>query len=211
MEINETIIEYIEQISGKEPELLQKLNRETHIKIIRSRMISGHLQGRLLSLLSKIKMPQNILELGTFTGYSALCLAEGLSLNGKLITIEKNKELESFARKYFNLSNYKNNIEMIIGNACEIIPKLNKKFDIVFIDADKSEYTKYFEICHSYINKNGLLIADNVLWDGKVADQQFNDNDTKAIRQFNEILKNHPEYNTTILPIRDGLLIACKK
>ncbi len=203
------INEYVEKHSQVEPELLQKLNRETWQKMIAPRMLSGHFQGRVLSILSKLIKPKNILEIGTYTGYSALCLAEGMQENGELHTIDINEELVDFQRKYFDASIYGKQIFQHLGNALEIIPSLDKTFDLVFIDADKSNYPNYFDLILPKLNKGAVILSDNVLWSGKVVEKVKDDDiDTMALLQYNKLLNEHPMLETVILPIRDGLSIS---
>jgi predicted O-methyltransferase YrrM len=201
---------YSEAFSEKESDLLKELNRETNLKISSPRMLSGHIQGRLLSFLSKIKQPQSILEIGTYTGYSALCLAEGLTENGKLITIDPNEETNHFAQQFINRSAFKNNIELITGQAHVVIPTLTQKFDLVFIDADKKNYAWYYELVIDKVNKGGLIIADNVLWSGKVVEKQM-DTDTQAIHDFNHKINNDERIENLLLPLRDGLMLMRKR
>ncbi len=200
---------YVEQHSENEPQLLAALNRETHQKIMQPRMLSGHFQGRVLSLLSKLIQPKNILEIGTYTGYATLCLAEGLAENGSVDTIDNNEELVSIQRKYFDLSNWGNQIFQHLGNALEIIPNLNKKFDLVFIDADKDNYINYFEMIVPMMNKGGIILSDNVLWSGKILDEiKTNDKKTQVLLEYNKKLKDDPRVETVLLPIRDGLTVC---
>lgn len=210
--ISEKIEDYIIEHSEKEPELLQELNRETNQKILQPRMLSGHFQGRLLSMISKLIRPKYILEIGTYTGYSALCLAEGLAKDGELHTIDINEELFDFQKKYFERSDYKDQIKQHLGNAVEIIPELKKQFDLIFIDADKPNYPLYFQLCLEKLNKNGLLISDNVLWSGKVAEPlEKEDEATAALLKYNKLLAEDPGLETIILPVRDGLTLSRKK
>jgi len=203
------IDKYTEEHSQKEPEILQQLNKETWQKVLNPRMLSGAYQGRLLSMISKLVQPYNILEIGTYTGYSALCLAEGIQKKGTLITIDKNEELESFAKKYFGKSLYKGQIKQLIGNALDIIPQLNEKFDLVFIDADKSNYINYFNLIIDKMNSGGVILSDNVLWSGKVVEQVASkDEDTKALVTYNKLLNSDDRIETILLPIRDGLTIS---
>lgn len=205
----EKLNNYVEKHSQPEPELLQKLNRETWQKMIAPRMLSGHLQGRVLSMLSKLIQPKNILEIGTYTGYSALCLAEGIQEKGELHTIDINEELFDFQRKYFDESPFSKQIFQHLGNALEIIPKLDKNFDLVFIDADKNNYPNYLEIILPKLKKGAVILSDNVLWSGKVVeDLKEDDEDTKALLQYNKLLNEHPKLETVLLPIRDGLTIS---
>lgn len=205
----EKINAYAEKHSQPEPELLQRLNRETWQKMIAPRMLSGHLQGRVLSMFSKLIQPKSILEIGTYTGYSALCLAEGMQENGELHTIDINEELFDFQRKYFDESPFGKQIFQHLGNALEIIPKLNKTFDLVFIDADKSNYPNYLEIILPKLKKGAVILSDNVLWSGKVVEElKEDDEETKALIQYNKLLNEHPNLETVLLPIRDGLTIS---
>ena len=212
MEIcTDEIIEYLLKNTSEEPELLQELRRETNLKCINSIMISGELQGRLLSLISKIKKPKHILEIGTFTGYSALCLAEGLKKGGEIHTIDKNEELSKIQNKYFKKSGYGDNIFQYTMDASIMLDKINKKFDIIFLDSDKKNYVNYLNIIPNILNKNGILIADNVLWYGKVLGKiSEKDKETKAIHEFNKKLKNGKQFQTIILPLRDGISISIK-
>lgn len=203
------IDDYAVDHSENEPELLKELNKETWQKVLIPRMLSGHYQGRLLSLISKLIRPKNILEIGTFTGYSALCLAEGLSKDGMLHTIDHNEELIEFQDKYFNKSEYKNQIISYLGNALEIIPKINENFDLAFIDADKCNYSNYFSLIIQKMNKGGVILSDNVLWSGKVTEKPNpKDADTIALIAYNKLLKNDSRIETILLPIRDGLTIS---
>ncbi len=202
---------YCEQNSEPENEILFSLNRNTHAKVLNPRMLSGHLQGRLLATFSKMIKPSRILEIGTFTGYSALCLAEGLTTNGLLITIDKNEELESITRSYFDKSKYVNQIDYIIGNAMEVIDQVGSDFDLVFIDADKSNYLNYFEKTLPLVKTGGFIIADNVLWSGKVIDNTIKiDNDTQAIMDFNTTVTADKRVANLLIPIRDGLMVVQK-
>lgn len=203
------IEEYIVSHSAKEPELLQQLTRETNQKILQPRMLSGHYQGRVLSMISKIVNPKNILEIGTYTGYSALSLAEGMKKGGKLHTIDVNEELFDFQKKYFQASDYHDAIVQHLGDATKIIPELNEKFDLVFIDADKPNYPTYFKLIIEKMNKGGIILSDNVLWSGKVVEKlQEDDPSTAALLEYNQILNEDARLETVILPIRDGLTIS---
>jgi caffeoyl-CoA O-methyltransferase len=194
-----------------ESPLLAQLNRETHAKVLQSRMLSGQMQGRLLSLFSTMMRPRRILEIGTYTGYSALCLAEGLTDDGRLITIDVNEELESFTRSFFNKSPLANKIDFRIANAVELIPTLNDTFDIVFIDADKMNYGMYYDLVFDKVRSGGVIIADNVLWSGKVVQTEKKiDKDTQALLDFNQKIHNDPRVSHLLLPVRDGLMIAQK-
>ena len=202
---------YVKDHSCSETKLLSELRRETELKCINPIMLSGEYQGRLLSLISKIKQPKKILEIGTFTGYSTLCLVEGLETSGKIYTIDKNEELIKIQNKYFSKSKYHKNIKQYTGDALEIIPKINSKFDLIFLDADKENYNKYLEIIIPKLNKKGILISDNVLWHGKVlSDKKNQDKVTKGIDAFNKDLVENKNFQTFMLPIRDGLSISIK-
>ena len=202
---------YVKDHSCSETKLLSELRRETELKCINPIMLSGEYQGRLLSLISKIKHPKKILEIGTFTGYATLCLAEGLETSGKIYTIDKNEELIKIQNKYFSKSKYHKNIIQYTGDALEIIPKINSKFDLIFLDADKENYNKYLEIIIPKLNKKGILISDNVLWHGKVlSDKKNQDKVTKGIDTFNKDLVENKNFQTFMLPIRDGLSISIK-
>jgi predicted O-methyltransferase YrrM len=200
---------YVTQHSENEPELLAQLNRETHQKILQPRMLSGHFQGRVLSMLSKIIHPTNILEIGTYTGYATLCLAEGLAENGTIDTIDVNEELVNIQRKYFDKSSWGSQITQHLGSGLDIIPTLDKKYDLVFIDADKDNYINYFHLIVPIMNKGGIILSDNVLWSGKVLEEvKSNDITTKIILEYNALLKNDPRVETVLLPIRDGLTLS---
>jgi len=207
--ISEELEDYAAFHSENEPELLAALNRETHQKILQPRMLSGHFQGRVLSMISKLVNPKHILEIGTYTGYATLCLAEGLQPDGTLNTIDNNEELYDFQRKYFDLSQWKDQITQHLGNALEHIPALNKKFDLVFIDADKENYINYFNMIVPLMNKGGIILSDNVLWSGKVLEPvKANDKSTKILLEYNQLLKEDPRVETVLLPIRDGLTVS---
>ena len=194
-----------------ETEVLNDLNRQTNVQILQPRMLSGHLQGRVLSMLSHMIQPSNILEIGTYTGYSAICLAEGLKEGGKVVTIDRNAELEDFAMSYFEKANVSNKIDFRIGNAIDIIPTLKETFDLVFIDADKTNYSNYFDLVIDKLPKGAYIIADNVLWSGKVVQKvEELDMETKAIVEYNEKIHNDPRVDNILFPIRDGLMIARK-
>ena len=200
---------YVENHSDNEPAILVDLQRETFQKVMQPRMLSGHFQGRVLSMLSKLISPTAILEIGTYTGYATLCLCEGLKTDGTVDTIDINEELESIQKKYFDLSPWKNQISQHIGNAVEIIPTLNKKFDLVFIDADKDNYINYYEMIVPMMNKGGIILSDNVLWSGKVLDKiDAKDTSTNVLVAYNQLLKNDPRVETVLLPIRDGLTVS---
>lgn len=209
--LDKDLEQYIESHTQGEPELLNELNRETYQKVLMPRMLSGHLQGRVLAMLSKMIKPTNILEIGTYTGYSAICLAEGLSEDGKLYTIDINEELETMVRKYFEKAGLTNNIDYRIGNALEIIPNLDTTLDLVFIDADKENYSNYFDLVIDKVSIGGYLIADNVLWSGKVVQEiKANDKETKALVEFNTKVHNDSRVENALFPIRDGLMIMRK-
>ncbi len=209
--IPQQLDDYVVAHSQSEPKLLQQLTRETYQKILQPRMLSGHYQGRVLSMLSKLINPKNILEIGTYTGYSALCLAEGMQKNGTLHTIDINEELVDFQRKYFNKSNYGTQIHQHLGNALNIIPTLNIKFDLVFIDADKPNYINYFHAIIDKMNIGGVILSDNVLWSGKVVEPlKKEDESTKILLKYNTLLNKDSRIETVLLPIRDGLTISKK-
>ncbi len=210
--VDKNIEKYVEALSDKESPLLKEINEYTFRNIHQPRMLSGHLQGRILSFISQIKKPKNILEIGTYTGYSALCLAEGLSTDGKLITIDKDKSLNSIVGDFFSRSKYANQIDRKIGEALNLIPEIKLKFDLVFIDADKKNYKNYFNQVFDMLNVGGVIIVDNVLWNGKVTDLDKNHNDkiTVYMNEFNEYIKNNKKVSKLILPIRDGLTIIIK-
>ena len=204
---------YAESHTTGENALLQKLNRDTYANVLIPRMLSGHLQGRVLSMFSNMIQPKTILEIGTYTGYSALCLAEGLATGGKLITIDINEELEDMVRSYFEESPYRNQIDFRVGNAMDIIPTIDTEIDMVFIDADKPNYSNYFDLVLPKMRNGGIIIADNVLWSGKVInDEQLQkDEDTKALNAFNQKVMNHPDVENVLMPVRDGLMVIRKK
>ena len=200
---------YIQDSSENEPELLKELSRETHLKVIQPRMITGHFQGRVLSMLSKIINPTNILEIGTYTGYSALCLAEGLRKEGQLHTIDINEELTDFQRRYFDKSGFGSQLIQHTGDALHIIPTLNMTFDLIFIDAEKREYPKYFDAVIKKTKPGSIILSDNVLWSGKVVEPvDEKDMATKVLLDYNRMLKNDPRVETVLLPIRDGLTLC---
>jgi len=213
MKIKTELDQYIENHSEDEDDILFDLNRETHLKLFNPRMLSGKLQGQILESFSRMINPANILELGTYTGYSAICLSKGLTPNGKLITIEIDDEVLVIAKKYFLKADLSQKIEIKIGDASEIIESLENKFDLVFIDADKTQYVDYYEKIISKVNSGGYLIADNVLWDGKVVEKNIKSNDymTKGILDFNEYVQNDDRVSNYILPIRDGMMIIRKR
>lgn len=207
--ISEKLTEYISKNSNTEPEILARLNQETHQKILKPRMLSGHIQGRFLSMLSKMKSPSTILEIGTYTGYGTLCLSEGLKEGGKIFTIDRNEELLKIQNKYFEESGKRDKIIQLTGNAKDILNDLNETYDLVFIDADKENYIEYFNQVSERLNKNGIIISDNVLWSGKVLDSSLEkDEETNALVNFNKILNEDKRFETVILPLRDGLSIS---
>jgi len=205
----EKIEAYTVAHSENEPILLQDLSKETWQRVLNPAMLSEHFQGRILSMLSKLVQPKTILEIGTYTGYSALCMAEGLQKSGILHTIDHNEELFDFQRTYFDKSEYGSQIKQYVGQALDIIPTIDEKFDLVFIDADKSNYSKYFHLVIDKMNKGGVILSDNVLWYGKVIEKvDPKDIDTKALITYNILLKEDPRIETILLPIRDGLTIS---
>ena len=207
--ISQELEDYIEQHSEKEPVLLAALSKETYQKILLPRMLSGHFQGRVLSMLSKLIRPLNILEIGTYTGYSALCLCEGMQEKGQLHTIDIKEELVDFQRKHFDKSPWGNQIVQHLGEAGAIIPTLDIKFDLVFIDADKENYLNYFELILPKMNKGGIILSDNVLWSGKVLEPLHpNDLSTKVLMEYNQLLATDARIETVLLPIRDGLTVS---
>lgn len=209
--IDPAIEKYAEDHSRCESEFLYQLNRDTHLKVLQPRMLSGHLQGRLLSMLSQLVQPNCILEIGTYTGYSALCMAEGLQKDGKIITIDCNEDLMHFTQNVFTNSGFAAQIDFRCGDALEIIPELNETFDLVFIDADKSNYMNYYNLILPKVRTGGLLIVDNVLWSGKVLDLENNtDLDTTVIHAFNESVTKDARVQNVLLPVRDGLMILRK-
>ena len=206
--ISPELVRYIESHSQPEPELLARLNRETHLKVLQPRMLSGHFQGRVLSMISKIVRPAVILEIGTYTGYSALCLAEGLASNGVLHTIDIKEELQDLQRRYFEQSEFGEKIVQHLGPALEIIPNLATQFDLVFIDADKENYINYYEMVVPMMRSGGLILSDNVLWSGKVLDDSATDKSTVAIKEYNKRIADDKRVETVLFPIRDGLNIT---
>ena len=208
----EKIDDYSVSHSQKEPQILQELTKETWQKVVNPRMLSGAFQGRVLSMISKLIQPKNILEIGTYTGYSAICIAEGLQEHASIDTIDKNEELADLQNKYFEKSGFRNKITQHVGLALEIIPTIHKKFDLVFIDADKSNYSNYFHLIIDKMNKGGVILSDNVLWSGKVIEAlDPNDLSTKIVLDYNKLLKEDPRLETVLLPIRDGLTVSIRK
>jgi caffeoyl-CoA O-methyltransferase len=208
----EEIDRFVCEHTQPEPELLHRINRETNIKILRPRMLSGHLQGRVLSMFNHMIKPKTILEIGTYTGYSAICMAEGLQPGGVIHTIDIDEELEDFVRDKIALAGLNETIQFHVGNALEIIPKLSGNFDLVFIDADKENYLTYFDLIIDRVPSGGYLIADNVLWSGKVVDEQEvqNDPDTKALVEFCDKVHNDSRVQNVLFPVRDGLMVMRK-
>ncbi len=207
--ISEELEDYVAGHSENEPGLLSQLNIETHRKVLQPRMLSGHFQGRVLSMLSKLIRPLHILEIGTYTGYATLCLAEGMAENGSIDTLDQNEELFDIQRKYFDLSPWGAQITQHLGDAVEMLPKLKKKYDLVFIDADKDNYINYFHLILPMMNKGGIILSDNVLWSGKVLEEaKPNDLTTPIMQAYNKLLKEDPRVETVLLPIRDGLTVS---
>jgi caffeoyl-CoA O-methyltransferase len=203
------IADYIEAHTAGESDLLKKINRETHAKVLKPRMLSGQLQGRYLSMISHLLKPKNILEIGTYTGYSAICLAEGLAEDGKLITIDINEELETRVRDYFEQAGLSKKVEYRIGNALTIIPTLEQQFDLVFIDADKENYSRYYDLIFDKVKVGGIILADNVLWSGKIT-MSKPDKDTRALLEFNAKINDDTRVENVLLPVRDGIMMARK-
>ena len=206
--IDKNLEEYVEKHTEQEPKLLTKLNKITHQTVLQPRMLSGHFQGRLLSFLSKLVSPNKILEIGTYTGYGTLCLAEGLADGGKIFTIDRNEELLKIQNKYFEESGNRDRIIQLTGNAIDILDNLNQNFDLIFIDADKENYIKYFQLVSEKLNPNAIIISDNVLWSGKVINGDNNDEETNTLKKFNKILNENIKFETIILPLRDGISIS---
>ena len=204
------ILEYSEYNSQEEPSLLKELNRETHLKVLNPRMLSGAFQGRLISLISKLINPKKVLEIGTYTGYSALCIYEGLDEKGVIHTIDKNEELVEIQKKYFKKTGDVQKFIQYTGIALDIIPEINETFDLIFLDADKENYINYFNCIINKLNKCGVILADNVLWSGKVIDKNQQDNTTNILRRFNDMVNNDSRVETILLPIRDGISIIRK-
>jgi predicted O-methyltransferase YrrM len=211
--LDENISNYAEHFTSPESELLGDLNRDTYANVLIPRMLSGHMQGRILSMISKMCQPKTILEVGTYTGYSALCLAEGLPEDGKLITIDINEELEDRILKFFNMSPKSNQIELKIGNAVDVIDSLSEEINLAFIDADKENYGTYYDLIIDRMPSGGVIIADNVLWSGKVLDSSIikSDNETRALHEFNQKISSDERVENVLMPVRDGLMIIRKK
>ncbi|MGE0771458.1 MAG: O-methyltransferase [Cyclobacteriaceae bacterium] len=208
--INNDLLRYAEEHTSPESPLLKRISRDTHAHVMMPRMLSGHLQGRVLAMISQMIRPSCILEIGTYTGYSAICLAEGLAKNGKLITIDKNEELEERVRGYFAEAGLSSQVEYIIGNAVEVVPTLSQPFDLVFIDADKVNYEMYYDLVIDQLTAGGYILADNVLWSGKVLSDKP-DKDTRAIIEFNRKVQQDNRVENVLLPIRDGIALIRKK
>lgn len=207
--ISEVLADYVIANSQSEPKILKDLARETHQKVLLPRMLSGTLQGRFLSMLSKLTAPERILEIGTYTGYATLCLAEGLASGGEIDTIDKNEELLDFQRKYFDRSGFGTQIHQYLGNAIDLIPNLKNDYDLVFLDADKSNYLNYFELVLPKTRSGGLILSDNVLWSGKVTQKaDYDDKDTQVLQKFNKLLASDPRVESVLLPLRDGLTLS---
>lgn len=207
--LSEELENYASQHTEDEPLLLQELNKRTHLNVLQPRMISGHFQGRFLSLLSKMVQPRTILEIGTYTGYATLCLAEGLHPEGVLHTIDIKEELTDLQREFFDRSGYGSQIVQHLGKAADIIPALNTTFDLVFIDADKQNYAHYFDLVIEKMNRGGIILSDNVLWSGKVVEEvKHNDKHTQALMAYNQKIKDDPRVETVLLPIRDGITLS---
>jgi caffeoyl-CoA O-methyltransferase len=210
--ITKDLSDYCEKNTSAETDILAQLNRETHLKVVSPRMLSGHLQGRFLSFISKLKQPKLIVEIGTYTGYSALCLAEGLQPEGKLISIDVNEETSTFAKTFISKTEYANKIELVLADAKEYIPTINELIDLVFIDADKKNYLNYYHLVIDKVNAGGLIIADNVLWSGKITmPEKDMDKETLALHQFNKFVQHDSRVENLLLPIRDGLMVVRKK
>ena len=209
---SQELLQYCQEHTSPEDDILQQISRETHAKVLMPRMLSGHLQGKTLELFSKLLGPQVILEIGTFTGYSAICLAKGLSKEGKIFTLDINVELETMVRAYFDKSGFSSKIDYRIGNALDLIPQLHGNFDLVFIDADKINYINYYQLIVDRVNPGGLILADNVLWSGKVLvrDGEKIHKDTQAILDFNRMVQEDPRVENVLFPIRDGIMMARK-
>jgi caffeoyl-CoA O-methyltransferase len=203
------IARYSAEHTTPESDLLKQISRDTHAKVMMPRMLSGHVQGRFLSMVSKFMQPKTILEIGTFTGYSAICLAEGLAPEGKLITIDVNEELETRVRHYFVQAGITSKVDYRIGDAAKIIPTLNQKFDLVFIDADKENYGLYYDLVFEKVNPGGAILADNVLWSGKVTQSKV-DKDTRALIEFNKKIQADDRVENLLLPLRDGIMMIRK-
>lgn len=208
--LSEVLQNYIEAHSSPESELLSELDRETHLKVMMPRMLSGHVQGRFLSFISGILRPQRILEIGTYTGYASICLAEGLAENGELVTIDKNEELREMTERYFQRAGIADKTRYLIGDATLIVPQLEGQFDLIFIDADKVNYPNYYKMCLPMLSDRGIILADNVLWSGKITEKKT-DKNTMALQKFNDMVQQDPGVENILLSIRDGLMLIRKK
>ncbi len=203
---------YVCDHSENEPDVLRQLNRKTYLSVLQPRMLSGHFQGRVLSMLSHMIRPMRVLEIGTYTGYSALCFSEGLAEGGKVITIDVNEELEELVREFVAKAGMEDKIDYRIGDAAQLIPQLDEQFDIVFIDADKKNYCTYYDLVFDKVRPGGYIIADNVLWSGKVLEEyETLDRETKIIMDYNRMVHEDPRVQEVLLPIRDGLMVARKR
>lgn len=211
MSLTTPLDDYIAAHSSPEGDYLYRLFRATHVEILAPQMASGHIQGRLLKFIVKMIRPKRILEIGTFTGYSALCMAEGLDVGSKIMTFEVEDELEDFTRRWIEGSEHASKVEFIIGDALEIVPGMGERFDMVFMDGNKREYIKYYELAMEYLNDGGWILADNTLWDGHVIEQERQDAQTNGVRAFNDLVRNDDRVEVVMLPLRDGLTIIRKK
>ncbi|MEM6262571.1 MAG: O-methyltransferase [Bacteroidota bacterium] len=209
--IDPNLQHYLEIRSDDEPELLSRLRRETHLKILYPRMLSGHLQGRFLAMVSWMVQPARILEIGTYTGYSCICLAEGLKAGGLIDTLELNEELEPMMRRYWKEANIESSVNLHLGPATDTLSSLQGPYDLVFIDADKGNYPAYFEAILPKVRQGGIILADNVLWSGKVLDTEVMDKETSGLRRFNELVTNDDRVSNVLLPLRDGVMMIYKK
>ncbi|HEY0666932.1 MAG TPA: O-methyltransferase [Sphingobacteriaceae bacterium] len=208
--LSDELVNYLERTCEPEPELLKKINRETHLKVLKPKMLSGHYQGRVLSMISKLIAPRRILEIGTYTGYATLCLAEGLTPDGEIHTIDVNAELEQIIKNNVQQSDVYSKVKFYLGDAIKIIPKLNEDWDLVFIDADKANNAAYYDLVIDKVRPGGLILTDNVLWYGKVLNDATRDKDTTIIHQFNNKVANDPRVEKLILPVRDGIFVIRK-
>ena len=211
MSLTTPLDDYIAAHSSPEGDYLYRLFRATHVEILAPQMASGHIQGRLLKFIVKMIRPKRILEIGTFTGYSALCMAEGLDEGSKIITFEVEDELEDFTRRWIEGAEHASKVEFIIGDALEIVPRMGERFDMVFMDGNKREYIKYYELAMEYLNDGGWILADNTLWDGHVIEPERQDAQTNGVRAFNDLVRNDDRVEVVMLPLRDGLTIIRKK
>lgn len=210
-EFPETITRYAESHTSEEDPVLQELFRTTHLKTVHPQMLSGKVQGQFLTMISQMIRPKRILEIGTFTGYSAYCLSKGLQEGGKLVTIEVNEELEELIRTFFNKAGIANKTELLVGDALEILPGLKDEFDLIFIDANKEHYPAYYELCIKNLKKGGVLVADNVLWGGKVTERPIPDESSRKLHEFNQLVQQDTRVENVFLTIRDGLMLLHKK